>query len=76
VFGAKVLTVGSITTLDAQLRVKMGERTGLMQGTTLSMGATNLLGTRSPFLDSDYGIDFFRWDPRGRVVYLTIGKNF
>ena len=76
VFGATVLDVGSLTTVDAQLRVRMDDRIPSLRGMTLSIGATNLLDTPSPFLDSDYGIDFFKWDPRGRVVYLTIGKSF
>lgn len=68
-------SVDSLTTFDAQIRVKFGDEQRPFKGFTLSIGATNLFDTKSPFLDSDYGIDFFKWDPRGRVVYLTLGKS-
>jgi outer membrane receptor protein involved in Fe transport len=76
VFGATILEVGSLTTVDAQVRVRMDNVARGLKGLTLSIGATNLFDTPSPFLDSDYGIDFFKWDPRGRVAYLAIGKSF
>ena len=75
-FGAKILDIEGLTTLDGQLRVRMDKAGPAMKGVSLAIGGTNLLGTPSPFLDSDYGVDFFKWDSRGRVVYLTLGKSF
>jgi iron complex outermembrane receptor protein len=63
--------IGSLTTVDTQVNWKLPS-----EGLRFALGAHNLLNVSPPFYDSPYGIDFSRYNPVGRQIYLNAIKSF
>lgn len=49
---------------------------GLMSGVRITLGATNVTDEDPPFVNRSGGYDALTYDPRGRVVYLSLGKSW
>lgn len=78
-------SVASWTTVDANIGYRFHRTSGLLAGTSLTLGAINLLDRAPPYVAPSYStipgyssIDFdgANADPRGRFVYLQVVKQF
>ena len=63
--------IGSLTTVDTQVNWKLPDL-----GLRFALGAHNVLNVSPPFYDSPFGIDFSRYNPVGRQIYLNAIKTF
>jgi iron complex outermembrane receptor protein len=71
--------IGSQTTIDLQLAYRFPEvESALRGGWELRLGANNLLGRRSPFVDTPFnsGIDGRNFVVNGRTIYVRAAKRF
>jgi outer membrane receptor protein involved in Fe transport len=68
--------IDSLTTLDVQLRYGAPAGAGLWSGLELSLNAVNVFNQSPPFADNLYGYDSSNFQPLGRVLSLTLKKNW
>lgn len=75
--GSKLLPhIGSLTTLDVQLRYAAPQGAGLWSGLELSLNAVNVFNQSPPFADNLYGYDYTNSQALGRVLSLSIRKRW
>ena len=67
---------GPFTTVDANVRLDLGEWSGESLGTTVTLGALNLAGTAPPFVNIAGSYDPRSADPHGRRVFLRLEARF
>ncbi|MDM3870968.1 TonB-dependent receptor [Porticoccus sp. W117] len=63
-------------TVDLQFGYTSPADSGLMSGVRVSLGAQNLLDEEFPFVSNSAGFVANRVNPRGRVLYLDLTKQF
>jgi len=68
--------IDSMTTIDAQYALNLGEIAEGLEGARLTVGAINLLNEDPPFVATNGGFEARAHDPRGRVVYVELGYAF
>ncbi|MEM6486345.1 MAG: TonB-dependent receptor, partial [Pseudomonadota bacterium] len=69
--------INSYTSLDLQYAYVFGEGgTGLTDGLRLQAGALNLTDEQPPFVNDRGGFDALVHDPRGRLIYVGLTKQF
>ncbi|MXY53898.1 MAG: TonB-dependent receptor [Gammaproteobacteria bacterium] len=68
--------IDAFTTVDANVRVDLGEWFAEGLGTTVTLGAVNLAGTDPPFVNIAGSYDPRSADPRGRRVFLRLEARF
>lgn len=68
--------IGSLTTLDLQLRYHTAENSGWLGGMDIALNAVNIFNQSPPFADSLYGLDRANSQPLGRVLGLNITKKW
>ena len=70
-----VPNVGSLVTIDAQLRYRTAGGTGLLDGLETSFNVSNVFNKSLPFVDNPQGYDASNGQPLGRVISLTVVKT-
>ena len=68
--------IGSLTTVDLQLRCHLAEQTGWLSGLDFTLNAVNVLNQSPPFADTVLGYDSSNSQPLGRVFSLTASKRW
>jgi len=68
--------IGSLTTVDLQLRYHYAESSGWLGGIDFAINAINLFNQSPPFVDNIYGFDNLNAQPLGRVLGLTVTKKW
>ena len=70
--------IGSLATVDLQLRYTLPPGLGLLGGTRLSASVINLFDNRPPFANNPVGLGYDpdNADPLGRVVALELTRRF
>ena len=66
----------SYSTVDLQVRYVSPPGNGWLSGLDIALGAQDLFEADFPFVDNSVGYSASRVNPRGRVVYLALSKNF
>jgi iron complex outermembrane recepter protein len=68
--------VGSLTTLDLQLRYRTPPNSGAWSGLDFTLNAVNVFNQSPPFADNAYGYDTSNFQPLGRVLSLSVSKRW
>ena len=68
--------MGSLTTLDLQLRYHLAESAGWLGGMDFAVNAVNVFNQSPPFADTVLGYDSSNYQPFGRVLSLTVTKKW
>ena len=68
--------VAPLTTMDLRLSYRTPEDFGAFGSTELSMNATNIFDRWPPFVDREAGYDVANAEPYGRVLSISIQKNW
>jgi iron complex outermembrane receptor protein len=68
--------IDSLTTVDFQLRYGIPRETGLLGGIGFSLNAVNVFNRSPPFVDYMYGYDVGNFQGLGRVLSLSINKQW
>lgn len=68
-------TLASRTFVDAQLVYEPKASDGYFKGVKLTLGASNLFGTKPPAFDASMGYDPYNYNNRGRFIYTSIQKR-
>ncbi len=74
------IPVGSMTTADASIHYRSGDRHGLLSGLEVDFSVTNLTDARPPRIATSASwvppYDSTNYSALGRTVSLTIGKRW
>ena len=68
--------IGSLTTLDLQLRYHTAESSAWLGGMDFALNAINIFNQSPPFADNIFGYDQANAQPLGRVLGLTVSKKW
>lgn len=68
-------TLASRAFVDAQLVYEPKGSNGYLKDVKLTLGASNLFGTKPPPFDASMGYDPYNYNNRGRFVYTSIQKK-
>lgn len=68
--------VDSVTTVDLNVGYNVPDNHGVLSGTRLQVGATNLFKKAAPFANVATGVSALNYDLRGRVVFAEVSKSF
>ncbi len=68
--------VDAMTTLDARLSYRTGRHDGVASGVELVLNASNVFNSSPPFVNRPIGYDTANFDPYGRVVSITVQKDW
>lgn len=66
----------SYSTVDLQVRYVSPPGSGWLSGLDIAIGAQDLFEADFPFVDNSIGYSASRVNPRGRVLYLALSKDF
>lgn len=66
----------SYSTVDLQVRYVSPPGSGWLSGLDIALGAQDLFEADFPFVDNSIGYSASRVNPRGRVLYLALSKDF
>ena len=66
----------SYSTVDLQVRYVRPAGSGWLSGLDIALGAQDLFEADFPFVDNSVGYSASRINPRGRVLYLSLNKEF
>ena len=68
--------IGSLTTMDLQLRYHTAETAGWLGGMDFALNAINVFNQSPPFADTAYGFDRYNFQSLGRVLGLSVSKKW
>jgi iron complex outermembrane recepter protein len=69
-------SVDAWTTFDLGLRYQTEKRGGWTDDTEFALNVTNVLNDDPPFVDREWGYDFFNAQPTGRVLSATVSRRW
>ncbi len=73
--GAGMQRVDSFTTLNLYVSLDLDGGTAMSRGWRMSLAVNNLLGSSTPFLNSEPGFDRLSGNPFGRTVSVSLRKD-
>jgi iron complex outermembrane recepter protein len=69
-------SVDAWTTFDLGLRYQAEKRGGWMDDTEFALNVANVLNDDPPFVDREWGYDYFNAQPTGRVLSATVSRRW
>ncbi|MEP7242937.1 MAG: TonB-dependent receptor [Gammaproteobacteria bacterium] len=68
--------VDSLTTFDVRVGYRTPTGNGFLDSVELGLNAANVFNSSPPFVDREIGYDFQNTEPYGRMLSLTVQKNW